>query len=52
MDVFFCIDDDFGFDARVRKKLLRFGTGLSALSVIVPVNFLGHGSFLLILFRE
>ena len=48
MNVFFSIDDDFGLDARVCKKLLRFRTSLSAFAVVVPVNFLGHCSFLLI----
>jgi hypothetical protein len=48
VNVFFGVDDDFGLDAGVRKKLLRFGTRLSALAVIVPINFLSHCSFLLI----
>lgn len=42
MDVFFGIDDEFGFDASVCKKLLRFRAGLSATTVVAPVNFLRH----------
>lgn len=49
MDVLFRIDNHFGFDAFLRKKLLRFRASLSALAVVIPINFLSHGSFLLIL---
>jgi len=33
----FCVDFGFGFDVSGGKKLLRFGAGLSAFSVIAPV---------------
>jgi len=48
MNVLFRIDGYFGFDPRVSKKLLRFFASRSAFAVIVPVNSLGHYSFLLI----
>ena len=37
MRFLFCVDLSCGFDIGGRKKLLRFGAGLSALSVVAPV---------------
>ena len=45
MYVLFGIDNNFRFDASIRKKLLRFDASLSALAVIVPINSFGHYSF-------
>lgn len=37
MRFLFCVDFGFGFDVSGGKKLLRFGAGLSAFSVVAPV---------------
>lgn len=45
MRLFFCIDFGFGFNPGIGKKLLRFGAGLSATTVVAPVNFFSHDLF-------
>jgi len=40
--IFFGVQLDFGFDAGIRKKLLRFGARFSASAVIAPINFFWH----------
>ena len=46
MRTLFRVHFRFRCDPSIRKKLLRFGAGLSATPVVAPVNFLGHVRFL------
>lgn len=46
MHVLFRIDGGLGFDTGIGKKLLRFFARVSALAVVVPINFFRHRQFL------